>query len=73
MPCLKDVANGCTVYTVPWAVQRDSSGNLWIDESFSFSKNKGGTSTLKVTKDGDWWIIGSKYFNNKYCKYARVK
>ena len=52
---LKDIADGESVYTVPWAMYADDNGALWLNGNYSFDKHSHGTHEMKVTKDkGDY-------------------
>lgn len=47
---LKDLADGESVYTVPWAMYADDNGALWLNGNYHFEKSPGGTRQMKVTK-----------------------
>jgi hypothetical protein len=74
---LKDIVDGESVYTVPWAMYADDNGALWLHGDYHFEKDSGGTLQMKVTKDkGDyicdvslckdhgWSLGGGKFIGN---------
>lgn len=54
---LKDIPENITVYTVPWAMEVDDNGLFWLNEEYLFYYYKCETSTLKVTKNKNGWIV----------------
>lgn len=52
---LKDIVDGESVYTVPWAMYADDNGSMWLNGNYSFEDHSGGTLRMKVTKkSGDY-------------------
>ena len=57
---LADLLDGETVYTVPWAMQADGGGALWIAVDFSFQQEPMGTCHMQVRKEGDLYHVSKK-------------
>lgn len=50
---LADLENGEVVWLVPWSLQADKSGRLFMDSGLTFQKNPGGTVTMQVYRKHD--------------------
>ena len=44
-------------YTVPWAIECDNEGRMYIGLNFSFSHTEQGTAHLKVRRHGDFFVV----------------
>lgn len=58
---LKDIVEGETVYTVPWAMYADYNGELWLNGNYSIHNQRGGTVQMGVTKKHGEYICDVSY------------
>jgi hypothetical protein len=54
---LKDMKDGESAYTLPWAMYADEEGSLWLNGEYPVSEKEEKTSCMLVTKERDWYIV----------------
>lgn len=53
---LEGLKNRKSIYTVPWAMQADEQGRLWLNRGYISCRQPFGTYKMKVTKKNDLYI-----------------
>ncbi|MEI8355177.1 MAG: hypothetical protein WCG31_03630 [Deltaproteobacteria bacterium] len=53
---LKDIVDGESVYTVPWAMYADDKGLMWLNGNYTFENHSMGTLKMKVSKKSGGYI-----------------
>jgi hypothetical protein len=54
---LKDLIEGESTYTLPWAMYADDEGNLWLNGNYPLNKEPKGTAKMRVTKRNGGYIV----------------
>lgn len=66
---LKDLVEGESVYTVPWAMYAEEDGSLWLHGGYTFEDSPKGTLQMKVSKiDGEYVVNLSQCGDHKYSR-----
>ncbi len=67
---IKDMLEGESCYTVPWAMWADEKGHLWLNGSYLFHKEDGGagkTTRMKITRiNGGFEVDTSRCKDEKW-------
>jgi len=73
---IKDMLEGESNYTVPWAMWADEKGRLWLNGRYFFHKEDGGigkTTRMKITRiNGGFEVDISRCKNEKWASEENI-